>query len=448
MQKDMAIDDWKIGEQIGEGGQAQVHKATREGDETIYAIKRFKNPKREERSKTEILNMKSLKALGANVPEIIDSGDYKEGRPYFVTIYYPNGSLEEELKNGCKNIDKIEFSKKLCSEIRRLNNAGYVHRDLKPANILLDSDWNPVIADFGLSHNTDEQTGYTKSGEPIGSTHYMHPKAFEAKTIEKRLHFGFDAYSFGKMLSEILTGKQFFGFSEPSNADEFKSVLTDAYIASKMLRAIKGLLSNDLNELVAFWAKFPSELDLIFSPPFESQDMDPSMIKELRDVYLNKLKSADKSSSKTPIQPDDIKDEILAFIKKCSGLKFLDDLMSEIGESEKVQIIDNINLRETLEGVGVKSNYGIEPIAEHGRKQSLVKLEILINLPKSHYKIGISLLSNTPYTNIILCRIVKNGDWIDIDQESILKTVVDETSRIEKNYLSIIDEYIINSIKI
>ena len=48
----MTINDWKIGELIGEGGQAQVHKATLKGDATIYAIKRFKNPKREERSKT------------------------------------------------------------------------------------------------------------------------------------------------------------------------------------------------------------------------------------------------------------------------------------------------------------------------------------------------------------------------------------------------------------
>ena len=50
-------------------------------------------------------------------------------------------------------------------------------------------------------------------------------------------------------------------------------------------------------------------------------------------------------------------------------------------------------------------------------------------------------------TIIILCKIIKNGEWIDIDQNSIVKNVVNETSRIEKNYLSIIEEYIINTIK-
>ncbi len=34
----MAYEDWIIGELIGEGGQAKVHKATRKGDTQIYAI--------------------------------------------------------------------------------------------------------------------------------------------------------------------------------------------------------------------------------------------------------------------------------------------------------------------------------------------------------------------------------------------------------------------------
>lgn len=443
----MTINDWNIGELIGEGGQAQVHKTTLTGDATIYAIKRFKNPKREERSKTEILNMKSLKSLGVNVPEIIDSGEYKAGRPYFVTIYYPNGSLEKELKNGCKNVDRIEFAKKLCAEIRKLNSAGYAHRDLKPANILLDDEYNPVIADFGLSHNTDEESGYTKSGEPLGSTHYIHPKAFEAKKIEKRLNIGFDGYSFGKMLYEILTGNPLYGFSEPKSAEEFKGTIQDSYIANKLLRSIKNLLSSDLDALVSYWAKFPSELDHVLSPPFESQDIDEPTAKKLRDIYLNKSKKLDTTTSKSPIHPDDIKEEVLIFIKKCGAISFLDNLMTEFGESEKVQIIENANLRETLEGVGVKSNYGIEPLTDVGRKQSLVKIEILINLPKQEKKIGISILSNTPSTNILLCQIIKNAEWIDIDQDSVVRIVVNQDSRIDKSYLSKIEEFIINSIK-
>lgn len=443
----MAYSDWTIGEQIGEGGQAQVHKATREGDTIIYAIKRFKNPKRQERSNTEILNMKSLKSLGVNVPEIIDSGDYKDGRPYFVTKYYENKSLECELENNCEHVDRIKFAKQLCIEIRKMNGVSYVHRDLKPANILLSENWEPVIADFGLSNNTDEQTGYTKSGEPIGSTHYMHPKAFEAKAIDKQLHFAFDGYSFGKILHELLTGKQLFGFSEPTNAAEYNVAISDPYIGNKIMRGIKRLLSNDLNELVAYWCKFPVELDHLLSPPFESQDLDGSTIDKLKEIYINKVNLGDNLATTSMIQPDDIKDEILAYIKASNTLKFLDALMIELDVVDRVKINENVNLREVLEGVGVKSNYGVDPLFSQGRKQSLVKLEILISPPKSNKQIGISVLSNTPYTNILLCTIIKNNDWIDIDQDSIVKTVIDDNSRIEKSYLSVIDNYILTSLE-
>lgn len=443
----MTYSDWKIGESIGEGGQAHVFKATRADDDTIYAIKRFKNPKRQERSNTEILNMKSLKSLGVNVPEIVDSGEYKDGRPYFVTKYYENKSLECELKNNCKNIDRIEFAKQLCSQIRKMNSVSYVHRDLKPANILLDKNWEPVIADFGLSNNTDEQTGYTKTGEPIGSTHYMHTKAFEAKSIDKQLHYAFDGYSFGKILHEILTGEQLFGFSEPSNAEEYKTVVDDLYIANKVLRGIKRLLSADLNEIVTYWSKFPTELEHLLSPPFESVDLDSSTIEKLKEIYLNKVKQLDNSTNNPMIPPDDIKEEVLSYIKASNTLKFLDALMIELSNEERVKINENENLREILEGVGVKSNYGIEPLSSQGRKQSLVKLEILISPPKSNRQIGISILDNTPYTNILLCTITKNKDWIDIDQDSVVKTLIDETSRIEKTYLYVIDNFILTSIE-
>lgn len=443
----MPYSDWEIGDQIGEGGQAQVHKATRNGDPIIYAIKRFKNSKREERSKTEILNMKSLKSLGVNVPEIFDNGEYKEGRPYFVTLYYNNKSLEDQLQNDCKNIDRIEFARELCVEIRKLNNVNYVHRDLKPANILLDQNWKPVIADFGLSHNVDDITGYTKSGEPIGSTHYMHPKAFESKSIDRKLHYAFDGYSFGKILYEILTGKQLYGFSEPQAIEEFQKNVNDPYIASKILRGIKRLLSSDINESAMYWSKFPQEFDHILSQSYKSHDLDDTTIEKIKDFYFSKSKTDINPPKSVLIQPDEIKEEILAYIKECKTLKFLNELMKEIGEAETVKIDENVNFREVLEGVGVKSNYGIDPLISYGRKQSLVKLEILISPPRSNKKVGISLLSNTPYTNLILCTIEKNNDWIDIEQDSIIKTIIDENARIDKSYLSLLDDYILNLIK-
>lgn len=443
----MEYSNWNLGESIGEGGQAHVFKATREGDPNLYALKRFKNPKREERSKSEILNMKIIRSLGIKAPEIIDSGDYKDGRPYFVIIYYKNKSLEFEIINGSINIDRIEFGKKLCEEIRKMNNAGFIHRDLKPANILLDDGWNPIIADFGLTQNTDEITGYTKTGEPIGSTHYMHPQAFETKKLDSGLHVGFDGYAFGKMLYFLLSGTQLFGFEFISNQDELNKCIDDPYIRAKLTRGINKLLNQNLSEVVNFWQKFPGELENLMAPAFRPKGIDEDSAEKLKQIYMNRLKIEEDKNNPLLIDVDEIKHEIITMLKDCESIKFINHLMEDVGDKNRVKIEEEVNLREILEGVGVKSNYGIEPLRTFGRKQSLVKLEILISPPNDNRKIVISVISNTPNTTILLCILEQTEKWIDIDQNRITKLTVDENDAIDKTYLNQIDDYILTTLK-
>lgn len=62
--------------------------------------------------------------------------------------------LASLLKRKCKNITqedaKLIFYNALCS-LKFLHSSNIIHRDIKPANILVDSDFNVKICDFGLS---------------------------------------------------------------------------------------------------------------------------------------------------------------------------------------------------------------------------------------------------------------------------------------------------------
>ncbi|GIF74723.1 hypothetical protein Asi02nite_42410 [Asanoa siamensis] len=198
-----------------EGGQAHVHKVVRrdaKGEGRYYALKLLKNTKnaaRNVRFQREITIMGRLSANGLAVPPVI-AHDMTAVRPFFVTPWYANGTLEEMIKNQSFFGDPASGLRILVSiaeALHGIHSHGYAHRDLKPSNLLLDDNNRVLVADFGLVLSAEDVADrLTETAEAIGSRLYIAPENESGVNVEVDQRPA-DFYAFAKVAYAVLTGR-------------------------------------------------------------------------------------------------------------------------------------------------------------------------------------------------------------------------------------------------
>jgi len=93
---------------------------------------------------------------------------------------------------------------KIASGVQKAHAQGVIHRDLKPDNVMVDTDGEPVIMDFGLARRLDDEIRLTAAGEISGTPAYMSPEQVRGNPDE--IGPQSDVYSLGVVLYEMLTG--------------------------------------------------------------------------------------------------------------------------------------------------------------------------------------------------------------------------------------------------
>ncbi|MDE0085523.1 MAG: protein kinase, partial [Candidatus Poribacteria bacterium] len=149
----------------------------------------------EERLKRELKAMEQ-----ADHPNLLKVLDYNLQEKWFVSRYYPNGTLQDRSDWYTGQVERaLTAIRPVVEGVATLHRKGLVHRDIKPENIFVDEKEQLVLGDFGLVFFEDP--GHTRiSGtlENVGSTDWMPPWATRMRIED--INPSFDVFSLGKTI--------------------------------------------------------------------------------------------------------------------------------------------------------------------------------------------------------------------------------------------------------
>lgn len=235
---------------IGVGGTGKVYRVESKKSGLTVAVKQIRKGNNVETmiAETGILG----KIRHRNVLKLFACLS-KGGSSFLVFEHMANGNLYEALgrvvKNGEPELDWIHRYRialgaaKGIAYLHHDCTPSILHRDIKSSNILLDKDYEPKIADFGVARISDKECLGSNSNCFVGTHGYIAPElAYTLKVTEKS-----DIYSFGVVLLELVTGKRAIEEEYGEGKDIVYWVLTNLNDRENILKLLdpKLIISDD-----------------------------------------------------------------------------------------------------------------------------------------------------------------------------------------------------------
>ena len=210
------IGNYKLREQIGEGGFGTVWVADQEkpvrrrvalkivkmGMDTKEVIARFE-------AERQALAMMDH----PNIAKVFDAGATQYGRPFFVMELVKGMAITQYCDEaGLSTRERLALFGDVCSAINHAHQKGIIHRDIKPSNVMITLHGDKAVVkviDFGIAKATQgkitEHTVYTQFQQMIGTPAYMSPEQAGMSGLDVDTRS--DIYALGVLLYELLVGR-------------------------------------------------------------------------------------------------------------------------------------------------------------------------------------------------------------------------------------------------
>lgn len=205
---------YEVLELIGRGGMAAVYRGHHTALDRPVAIKVLPEFFAEDEVARERFRQEARAIARLRHPNILSVFDYGEedGQTYIVSEFVEGGTLATRISGGMAPEEAARMLSPVSNALDYAHSQGILHRDVKPANILIGSDGQPVVGDFGLARMMDSAgQRLTVAGSALGTPEYMAPE----QSMGLEVTGAADIYSLAAVAYEMVTGSPPFSGPTP-----------------------------------------------------------------------------------------------------------------------------------------------------------------------------------------------------------------------------------------
>ncbi len=202
--------EYELLEEIGRGGMGVVYKARQKSLDRMVALKLLLFGPHAPAESVKRFRAEAVATAALQHPNIVAIHEvgFCQGQHFIAMDFVEGRSLAKVFADW--RMRTADFRRQagwvqtIAEALHYAHERGILHRDLKPSNVLIDTQGQPHVVDFGLAKRLEGDSELTITGQVLGSPNYMSPEQATGKrgTVSRRT----DVFALGAILYHALTG--------------------------------------------------------------------------------------------------------------------------------------------------------------------------------------------------------------------------------------------------